>query len=202
MLNALAIFEENIVAARNQAQLYLFLQNQIGPAFPFDDLLRFQVVHSVSAFDKLIHDIIRIGMVETFTGRRVPTSKYRCEVITIEFHLALLAASMPPAEILFEQQIVSRLRYLSFQDPVKIADGLALIWDERHKWEAISSLIGDTADNVRTKLKLISGRRNAIVHEADMDPSTDLKTPLSREEAEEISCFLKACGVSIVSLVK
>jgi hypothetical protein len=50
-------------------------------------------------------------------------------------------------------------------------------------------------------LKLISTRRNAIVHEADMDPLTNARTPITRAEANDITDFLEKCGTSIVNLV-
>lgn len=50
-------------------------------------------------------------------------------------------------------------------------------------------------------MKLIATRRNAIVHESDMDPLTNLKTPISREECETITDFIASCGNAIVGLV-
>lgn len=202
MDKALKIFHENIKSAKDQSVLYSILMEKVSSNLPIEDLLRFQVIHSVSAFDKLIHDIITIGMVEIFTEKRRPTPKYKSEVITIDFHFSLVHASIPPAEVLFEQQVIKKLGYQSFQEPTKISDGLALIWDEPYKWKRISSLVGDTSDNVKTTMKLISDRRNAIAHEADMDPLTNNRRQLLKEEADDISNFLQGCGNAIVSLVK
>src|SRR5215469_12742997 len=87
----------------------------------FDDILRSQVVYSVSAFDKLLHDLIRIGMVATFCGTRSPTTKYRSEAISIQLHAELVEATIPPKEYLFEQEVIRRLRIQSYQDPIKVA---------------------------------------------------------------------------------
>jgi hypothetical protein len=69
----------------------------------------------------------RIGLVATFGGNRAPTDRYHVEPITIQFHATLLAATVPPKEYLFEQEIVKRLGRLSFQDPETVAEGLSLI---------------------------------------------------------------------------
>lgn len=201
MLNAAAIFSRSITEARQQTALYDFLVGQIVVPVPFDDLLRAQIVLSVGAFDKLLHDLIRIGMCEAFAGSRGATAKYHGEPISIELHSAIVNASIPPKEIIFEQAIVQKLSYLSFQHPDKINDGLSLIWNEKHKWAKIGAAMGTTGPAAVTQMKLIASRRNAIVHESDMDPLSNTKTPISRSECEAITDFVHNCGQAIVNLV-
>jgi hypothetical protein len=81
MYKALELFRLNIRDARKLTGLYEYLETSITVPYSFDDLLRAQMVYSVSAFDKLIHDIVRIGMMEIFTGKRKPTGASQfCEV--------------------------------------------------------------------------------------------------------------------------
>ncbi len=201
MLRAVAVFDSSITEARNLTGLHGFLTSQIKAPYPFDDLLRSQVVYAVSAFDKLMHDLIRIGMMGCYGGTRVMTSRYKMESITIETHGMLVSAVVPPKEVLFEQEIVRKLSRLSFQDPDKVSEGLALIWDEKHKWTKIGAAMGWVPDDARTKLKLIAGRRNAIVHESDMHPVTNAKTPITVAECGDVTDFLQLCGRSIAQLV-
>ena len=132
MHRALAAFNLSIQDARSLTILYDFLKASVRTPFPYDDLLRSQIVYSVGAFDKLIHELIRIGMVATFMGTRPATAKYKAEPISIQFHGTLVAATIPPKEILFEQEIGRKLSTLTFQDPEKVSDGLAYIWGEKH----------------------------------------------------------------------
>jgi len=201
MLNAKASFASNLNAARNLGGLYDFLSQTVNVPLAFDDLLRAQVVYAMSAYDKLIHDLIRIGMVEIFVGRRIATQKYHTEAISLEFHAALVAATLPPKEVLFEYEIVRKLGFRSFQDPAKLADGLSLIWQEPHKWERIAAHIGMVPADARTKMKLIADRRNAIVHESDIDPVTNVKTSISRGECNDVTHFIDLCGNAIVDLL-
>ncbi|MFX3720929.1 hypothetical protein ACJBPZ_11155, partial [Streptococcus suis] len=82
----------------------------------FEDLLRSQVVNAVSAFDKLMHDLIRIGMVNIFENQRPSTSKYLSETIAIQHLPSLLASAVPPPPVRFEEIVREKLSKLSFQD--------------------------------------------------------------------------------------
>ncbi|MEH1907146.1 HEPN domain-containing protein [Nostoc sp.] len=187
--------------AKNQTSLYEYLETSIKSPFSFDDLLRFQIVYSVSAFDKLIHDVIRIGMIEIFTGRRQPTPKYLAESISISTYHELIPATFPPKEYIFEQAIVKKLKIISYQEPEKVADGLSYIWNEKQKWQQIAIKMGIDDKVAKTTLKLIVDRRNSIVHEADIDLSIGKKYSINKIECQSITNFLFKCGEEIVGLV-
>lgn len=201
MHNALALFKSNLSAARSLEGLYAYLSTTVTAPMSYDDLLRSQVVYSVSAFDKLIHDLVRIGMVQIFSGIRHPTARYLNEPISIELHGSLVSATVPPKEFIFEQAISRKLKSVSYQDPAKVADGLSYIWDESQKWQRIAMIMKMTDSDARTTLKLIVDRRNAIVHEADIDPTTNAKLPINQAECRYITDFLELCGTSIAGLV-
>jgi hypothetical protein len=201
MLNSKSVFRENIRFTRESGSLYDYLKaNVVGP-MNFDDLLRSQIVYAVSAFDKLIHDLIRIGMVDILMGKRVPTSKYLNEKIPLSVLNQMSAATIPPKEIIFEQYIVSRLKLVSYQDPDNVADGLSYIWNEQHKWQKIAIAMGKNETAVRTELRLIINRRNSIVHEADIDLTTARKLAIAKTDCDNTISFLESCGEQIVNLV-
>jgi hypothetical protein len=215
MLNAAAEFRASIAAARQSGVLFDYLNTNVGPPISFDDLLRFQIVFAISAFDKLIHDLIRIGMRDCFIGLRAPTLKYKAETIGLEFHGVLAAKieaevtaamlnqplPLPPKQFLFEQEIQRKLSLLSFQDPDRVAEGLALIWAEKYKWDKIAGQMGLPVQTVRTQLRLLVTRRNAIVHEADNDPVLATKKPITRQISMDSTDFIERCGLAIANLV-
>jgi hypothetical protein len=216
MLNSAADFSRSISEARQSTALFDHLVGLMGGLATFDDILRFQLVYSVSAFDKLLHDLIRIGMRDCFVGVRQETARYKAETIGLEFH-AMLAAKiaeevtatiqglpppLPPKQVLFEQEIQRKLSFLAFQDPDKISEGLAMIWDATHKWDKIAVQMGVASGTaVRTQMRLIVSRRNSIVHEADFDPVLALKRPITRQTVAESTDFVENCGSAIVQLV-
>jgi hypothetical protein len=201
MRNSLKLFNSNMKQAREISALYDYLAATVAIPHQFDDLLRSQLVYAVSAFDKLIHDLVRIGMVQSFMRVRPPTGKYLSEPVSMQVHIEMVQATIPPKEHVFEQTLFRKFKAVSFQDPAKIADGLSYIWDESQKWQKIAASLGMSDAVVRTRLKLIADRRNAIVHEADIDPSTNTKFPIGKAESEGSLDFLAACGNSIANLV-
>ena len=192
---------QNVTRAAELGALYDHLVNNVAIPNAFDDLLRSQLVYAVSAFDKLVHDLVRIGMVQAFAGARRPTEKYLNEGIQLR-HLALLSpVSIPPPAVAFEQIVREKLSTLSFQDPNKLADGLSFIWPETQKWHVLAGALGMSDDDARTTLRLIATRRNAIVHEADLDPVTHNKQTITKQEAEDATSFLRRLGTEICARV-
>jgi len=201
MYSAFSLFKANMGEAKNLTSLYEYLESSIKSPLSFDDLLRSQIVYSVSAFDKLIHDVVRIGIMEIFTCKRQPTPKYMAETISTSIYNELVSATVPPKEYIFEQAIVKRLKTVSYQDPEKVAEGLSYIWEEKQKWQKIAVKMMTSDNTAKTTLKLIISRRNSIVHEADIDPSTNQKYSISKTECQSITEFLCKCGEAIVDLV-
>lgn len=148
-----------------------------------------------------MHDIILHEMVEIYAGRRSPTPKYLSEALTIENHLLLSEATVPPPEILFEKIIRRKLGYQSFMDPAKLAEGLSLIWEEPHKWQAIANELSKDEKQIKIELRNIVKRRSAIVHEADRDPSTMEKLPIDQDDAERVQLFISEIGEIVYRLV-
>ncbi len=202
MPDPLAIFRANMNEADTLAVLYDHLSATVVAPVSFDDLLRSSIVYSVSAFDKLMHDLIRIGMVDTYAGRRSATPKFLNEPIPLSVVQQLISPGAAPPEVVFEQCVRSKLKTQSFQDPDKIAEGLGFIWSDSHKWQKIAAQAGIGEATIRTTLKLIVARRNAIVHEADTDPVSELKLPITRAEASGVSTLLRIVGEAIHQLVK
>lgn len=201
MHNAQLVFQKNIKQANDLGTIYDHLIDIVQIREPFDDLLRYQLVYAVSAFDKLIHDLIRIGMVQIFEGSRPHTPKYSNEGIALQHLTDLAPGATPPPGVKFEELIRGKLSILSFQDPAKVSDGLSFIWLEAQKWQAIGNKVGLSDNDAKRNLKLIATRRNAIVHEADLDPITSIKQPITRTESAEAASYLLALGNAISELV-
>jgi hypothetical protein len=202
MPDALTVFRANMGDADALTSLYDFLTESVGGPLNFDDLLRSKFVYAVSAFDKLIHDIVRQGMVEIYLGRRPPTPRYLAEPVPMSVAVQLITPSAAPSEVVFEQTVRAKLKTLSFQDPDKVSDGLAYIWNEAQKWQKIASAIGLDDKVTRTTLKVIATRRNSIVHEADIDPVSETKFPIGRNEVEDVSTLLRKVGEAIYVLTR
>lgn len=201
MLNSKERFRANLVQVAELGSLHDHLVGTVTMPNAFDDLLRSQLVYGVSAFDKLVHDLIRIGMVQTFVGARPATPKYLSEGIQLRSLTLLSAGSIPPPEFAFEQIVRDKLSHLSFQDPAKLADGLGYIWPDGQKWQVLAAALGMPDEAARTRLRLLATRRNAIVHEADLDPITHVKQPITKQEVLDALTFLQNLGIKICDCV-
>ena len=201
MLRSQARFQQRIDESRHSGAVYDYLCNNVPGPVNYDDLLRYQIVSAVSAFDTLIHDLVRIGMVAAYQGLRPKTDRFTSEPISLSVHEQLASASVPPAAVLFDAEVARKLSHLSFQDPDKVASALSLIWKEKHKWQRVSAALGEQEEQLKSRLRLVLNRRNAIVHECDLDPVTLEKVQISPQDASGAVLLLERCGNAIVPLV-
>lgn len=200
MLKALSIFKENINKINEIHAIHNYLRDTIILPIDASDLLRLNYMYAVSAFDKLMHDVIRIGMVDIYSGKRAITSKFKSEPISFELHKQLINANIPPSDFLFNEFLVKKLSLLSFQAPDKISDGLSYVWNVPDKWKIIQAKLPAYPD-AKTKMNLIVSRRNAIVHEADMNPISNAKNDITQNECADVATFLLQLGTEITTLV-
>lgn len=202
MNSAIFQFRNNLRTIREIEVLYYHLKNTLRLPNDLSDLLRSEIVYSISALDKLIHELVKIGMIDIFCNRRVETSKYKNFTISLETQREISTTTIQPPEYWIEQEIVYKHRHLSFQDPQNIADALSLIWNEEHKWQKIASRIGIDQRTLKVQLKNIINRRNQIVHEADTDIITGTKNPITDSDTVLIVDFIEKIGEAIYEEVK
>ncbi len=166
MTNALSVFQALIHQTVIPNGLFYYIKEQKVP-IDASDLLRWEWVLAVSALDKYIHDVVRIGMVEEFLGTRPKTNKYNTFRIDMSQYMNLIASPAP--ELAFENEIKRQHGYLAFQHPDKLVEALSFIWSEEHKWVVISQHMTThiSAADLKTKLNNIVIRRDQIVHEGD-----------------------------------
>lgn len=172
-------------------------------AVPVDisDLLRWQWVQCISAFDKFIHDLVRVGMLEIFQGNRVPTPKYKTFQIDMQTYEDMTNNKMD-ASFIFERKIILKHSFMAFQDPGKVADALSFIWDENDKWGKISNQMGMDNNDCKTYLKNIVIRRNQIVHEGDYTDRLSKRQDIFLQDVIDIRKYILDLGKAIYNCVK
>ncbi len=202
MLQAKQLFEEGITRVRSIDVIYLHLVNNLRlPESDVADLLRSEIVYSLSSFDRLMHDLVRLGMIEIFIGARIPTNAYKSFGINLTHFGDLKSTTVPPPEYFFERIIVANHKHLSFQDPDKVSEALSLFWLENHKWQTIATRMGRDQQDLKTELKNIVIRRNQIVHEGDFDLFTNNLEPITHSNTLTMVNFIERLGLEIYDLV-
>ncbi|MES2294049.1 MAG: hypothetical protein V4527_12180 [Pseudomonadota bacterium] len=198
MLAALKSFEMNMGRVRSLHALRESFSSRVTPVVDLSDMLRAEVVLAVSALDHFVHELTRLGMLESWKGNRKKTDAFG------RFHLSLSAAALltntPSAMTVLETEIRNRHSFLSFQHPEKISDAVRLFSDVK-LWEAVGNRLGEDASAIKSSLVLIVDRRNKIAHEADVDPSyPGQRWPINVSLVEGIFSRIESISTAIYSV--
>lgn len=215
---ALTTFTDGISSVKNIFPVYDHLENDLRlPADITSDLLRSQIVYSISALDRFIHEIVRIGIIEIFNGQRISTNKFLNHTFkagTLMSIMNSLKSGIVPTstedipEFLINREVSEKLGFLAFQAPDKVKDALSYIWNEPHKMAILANRMGlsgatdnDKQQNLEQTLQLIATRRNQIAHEADFDPMTNQRRSITRNMVSDSINFIENLGSCIHSCV-
>lgn len=201
MIIAYKRFKELMNDTSNVEVLYEYLDDTVKVPIDISDLLRWQWVQSISAFDKFIHDIVRIGIIEIFQGHRAMTSKYNMFALDMQTYYDMKSDPLKEGSIL-EQKIILKHSYLAFQDPSKVADALSYIWDSKDKWGIIANEAGMNKNDCVAFLKNVVIRRNQIVHEGDYIDFYSKRQDIFAEDVKEVKQFILQIGTAIYNCVK
>lgn len=192
---ALEQFESNIQRTRTLATLHSVLGTRTTSALDTSDILRSALVLTVSALDQYVHEIVRLGILEIYRGRRPYTSS------SLKFSVSLRSALQiriaPADDSWLDNEIREHHSWQSFEHPDKIADAIRLISDVS-LWDTVASDLGSVAPDVKQRLKLIVDRRNKITHEADIDPSfPNTRWPIDDQMVFDSITFIEQVVYSI-----
>lgn len=170
MQSAIDAFDASLARVRHLHGLHDALRKQLTSAVDLSDLLRAEIVMSISALDHYIHEISRKGMIECWTGQRPMTQAFEKFPIPISQTRSLASTNPTNATAILDSIIRQKHGYESFQKPTKIADAIRLFCSI-NLWKEVGHILGQSPDDVKNTLGLIIDRRNKIAHEADVDPS-------------------------------
>lgn len=199
MNQAKITFDDNLRKIKEISAIYDYLDQHLKLDKSFTaDILRSQIIYIESALDKFIHDVVIIGILEIYNGKRIVTDKLKAHPFKSGSLIEILTLVQNPdpditVQIEIENIIRRELRlkfgFEAYQDPEKIKDALSYIWNEPHKFETVAEKMGIYSGSQQEKrgglmrdLRLISQRRNQIAHEADINPATGEKRAISKEE--------------------
>ena len=158
-----------------------------------------QLVDIISFLDRYIHELVRVGMLDIFLGKRPPTRQFNTFNISSKslLELSKYDVKVPLEEIeiykILNDEIVVKNGFLAFQHPNKISDALSYVWPTTHKWQLIAQQMGGgyTSDKVTDQLILLVERRNKIVHEGDMDGVNKCKIDIEKSYVDDSIAFVK-----------
>ena len=199
-------FVYSIDEIRKLSRLYAKMQEIVSDKSELSDLLRIQLVNTVSAFDKFLHDLVRIGVVSQLKGD-MAMEKKTLSAIHIDadtyIRLSKLSASAyDQFELhrLLENRVELVLKTMSFQSPEKIKDALSYIWNEPHKWSKLAEGMSLTEGELKDRIGLYVDRRNQIVHEGDFDPISTSRRSIEPKDVENCVDLYSNLGKQVAIL--
>jgi hypothetical protein len=199
MKSTLEGFRQNLQRVRSIHAIYLNFSEKVTEIVDLTDILRTEVVLTVSALDYFMHELTRQGMMEVWRRVRPPTPAYLRFSVSLDVVTNLLGGSQVDAYL--ESEIRTRHGYLAFQHPDKIADAVRL-FSEVELWREVGVLMKKDTDDIKKRLKLLVERRNKIAHEADADPSyPGQRWPITTKDAEDAIEFVTELGEAIYQAV-
>ena len=218
MRKALSLFSRSLSQTRTMSAFYIHAVNTLNvPHEQVSDILRFQHVYAVSTLDRLIHELVSVGCLEIFLGKRIPTEKFSSlsfkSDILMHIKKDIYDACTPESIITTASSMIDRelrgsLKFVSFQAVDKINDWLGVIWEEKQKFYKLAEEMGisgndanERAKNLKQKLTVTVGRRHNIAHEADIDPVTEQKREITKAEVDSAIDFISAFGNAIGKFV-
>ena len=199
MQSALDQFHTNLSRVRNLGSIVDTLESQTLEPLDLSDILRAELVLSVSALDHYVYEVVRLGMLEAYRGRRNRTPRFLAFAVSLSS--VLEALSEHDGEAWLDNQIRTRNGYSSFQTPKNIASAIHLVSDVG-LWDRVAHNMGTHSRHVRETLGVIVDRRNKIAHEADMDPyAYDERSPIDRQMVTESVDFIEQVVESIHAVI-
>lgn len=185
----LKTYEASTNRALNLCALHQHLTDSTTDVLNADDMLRSAITLVVSAFDYLMHELIRIEY-----HHRVQN---KLKIDNFEVPISLLALADSSQYQALDSHIRHKNGYKSFIAPDKVAQALKSFLP--NPWDNISSELNLNTTLSKQRLKAIANWRNRIAHEADIHPDfggTQL-WPINHDDVVDSILFMKELGISI-----
>jgi len=175
----IALFDAVWARCAQLSALHAYLASNVSKAVDPTELLRAEWAARVSALDLYLHELVAQRMLDIFDGLRTASPAFmRFQVSTETLDRIRSATNQSESRAAFDLDVRSQLSSQTFQDPEKIADGIRLC-STVELWNEVAKKLGATeatkvaqAKGIKTNLSLVVRRRNKIVHEGDLQPSS------------------------------
>lgn len=208
-MSPLKYFEDLWARVEVLPAIHGFIASRGAPVLQPDEILRAAWVARVSALDLYVHELVAQRMRGIFEGSLPPGASFASFKIPADVLVRIRAATSPAqASAAFDLEVRRQHGFLSFQDPVKIADAVRLVstvelWNEVavHQGASPSTKV-EAAKALRGTLSAIVDRRNKIAHEGDLQPSVPRTPwPISAADDTDVANFIERLVRSIDAVV-
>jgi hypothetical protein len=192
MQRAIQQLRLNIQSVKELDSIYsLIVENYPLLAEQSSEILRAEIVLSVSTLDCFIHDLVKYGMVETYQENRLASKQFETYQIPFKFLKHIENSQRTDDKLGYLETAISEINSKdSYQSPKNIEYALGLI-NINKIWSALANEMNSKADDIKNELSLIVDRRNKIAHEADYNNLSGDKYPIDRNNVNDVIAFIE-----------
>lgn len=166
-----------------------------APALDLSDLYRHGLAGAVSALDTCVHSLVRAAVLLQLQGVG-PELNAQLPVPADLFRRWYGGDSSALNEIALAIRLAHGRWTMQFAKD--IADAVRLV-SPRPLWVSVAAGDTEIAKDLKSSLDLVIQRRNKIVHESDLDPSTETKWPITSALAVEAIEVVKERGEAVIA---
>ena len=189
--------------------LHAYLSAHATVALQPDELLRAEWAARVSALDLYVHELVAQRLVEIFTGSRPTCPGFAKMQISAEAMMRIQGARDAASQAsAFDLEVRTKLSRITFQHPDDIADGIRFV-STKKLWNEVANALGATpapmaaqTETIKRRLAAIVDRRNKIVHEGDMQPTTPREPwPIAASDVADVKALITSIVGAIDGIV-
>lgn len=181
------VFLKNIQMIKGKFQLVKNLYDK-GFENEAEDLLRSQIVFSMSALDYYLHEITRYSILKMFNGEKEKTKNYETFIVSLK--VVEEALKNPERVDWLEEEIHHRHSNKTFMGSSNIKEVLKLN-STKEVYRNVAAKIDDNQAFTKEMLDEIYKRRNQIVHQSDSQLASNQMNLITIEEVEKYVIFIE-----------
>lgn len=156
---------------------------------------------AVSALDTYVHEILKTGLIQIYSGARVSSPSSDAYSFTFADLRSIISATTPADKQTLLDGAIKRINSKdSYQSPKSIEYAMAIL-GVNSLWTRIAPGFGLSAADVKTKLSNIVRKRNQIAHESDINPATMTRYPILKADADDVMDFIEKLVNAIHNLL-
>ena len=191
MINAVLLFRQNRNRILKLGAVYDFWLGQ-APLLQeqLDEVLRAQLVQTVSAFDTFIHDCVRIGIVNNYISSGVMSNSLKNYPIPYEDVKMIDSFSNTGDKALYLDGVIRKINSKdSYQSPTSVEYALGLL-GVNSIWTKVAPGMKMNPEDIKLELANVVNRRNKIAHESDMNILGTSLNPITKNEVDKVIKFI------------
>ena len=153
----------------------------------FDLLLRAEYALNLGTFDDYIHQIELEHMVKMFSQELEATKTFKKFQIPMDVVLAIVEEKdTERRKNICKDHFCKRIREDSYLSENAVNYVIRMIGIEYDIWEASAKELGKTTEEVKELFNKAVMRRNAIVHQMDMNDKTGLRNNITKDDVDNL----------------